>query len=772
MSKCFHCGDDIVTLTKFEDHEFCCTGCSSVYQIINNAGLSNFYKENSVGTKYSDTVYFDYLELPEIQKKVISYQDEKRTVVKFILPSIHCASCVWLLERLSKLSPGILFSEVDFLTKRITIHFNHNNLSLKEVGQLLNSIGYEPKLNFKKKNSSFKSLIIKIGVAGFCFGNIMLLSFPEYLGGDPSLEWKQFFSYLNIILSFPIVLYAAIPFYRGVQSALKAKKVSVDILIVIGIISLFGRSLYEIFVLNQGGYIDSLSGLVFFLLIGKWFQAKVFSELSFEKENSNYLPLAILKKGEDGFSIAELNKINNSDVIRVRNGEIVPFNSKVVSLKGKIDNSFITGEELPIPIKEGDKVFCGAQVLGEYLDLEVENIESEQLSDLWRSRSSSDEVDNELINSKVITVFTITILLIAISSFIFWSFESLERAFLASTSVLIIACPCALALSAPTVFGLILRKMAKHGLYLKSPTIIKKLSEIRNIVFDKTGTITNKKIKVEWHGDVLNETDQLVVNQMIKNSTHSLASELVRTGLPSIELNEYKEYPGEGMVAKVGGSEYKIGVSSFLGIENDGGGLRIYVEKEKQIVGKFVVKLSTRKGMEEMMTSLKGDFNSYLLSGDPGLVKSDYKHLFANPENIVKDASPETKRKKIVSLNNSVPTLMIGDGINDSLAFDSAHVGVSVIEKVGSFFPSCDGLLEGGKLKNLNSFISLSRYANQVLIFCYVFSFTYNIIGLYYAVTLSLTPLFSAILMPLSSVSVVVIANVALRLKFFKEIPE
>lgn len=769
MSNCFHCGDPIVHPVKQDEKTFCCQGCLSVYNIISNAGLDKYYDgEEQAGLNTSKkSLYLDFLDAEEVEGKLLSYKDNERSVVKFILPSIHCASCVWLLERLSALNPGIISSEIDFLSKRITIHFNHNTISLRQVGELLMNIGYEPKLDLEQRKRKINHLIIRIGVAGFAFGNIMLLSFPEYLGETTGGFWKGFFSLISVVLSIPLLTYCAYPFYRGVITAARSKRVSVDILIVLGIAALFFRSSYDIFILEGSGYLDSLGGLIFFLLMGKWFQAKVFSELSFEKSNSSYLPLAVLKQADKDFEVTPLNKVVKGDVIRLRNGEVVPFKSIIKSSDGVVENSFITGEELPISVKSGDIVYCGAQVRGEFIDLVVLDTKEDDLSDLWREQQRSSDESAHWLQNKVIPIFTYTIILIAITTFTYWWINSgVEKAFLAATSVLIIACPCAVALSGPTVFGITLRRFSKKGLFLKGAEVIKKLEGIKSIVFDKTGTITGKGMELSWVGEALTARQKAIISAIIENSSHPFASK-IRNAL-AVPLNDdvvlgfFNEDLGLGVTAVAEGVEYKIGSADFVDC-SAGSETSVYFKIDNEIVGHYEIRLSLRADIDKVFQNIRSNsIGTYILSGDPHLNVSSYSHLTAK-DHIIKGASPTDKRKFIELQNQKDSVLMIGDGINDSLAFDAADVGIAVVEETGAFFPSCDGILKAEHFKELPFFIAGAKYSKQVLVACFTFSFLYNAVGLYFAVTNQLTPLFAAILMPLSSATIVVLASLLLR---------
>ena len=762
-NQCFHCGDEIVTKIVYKDKNFCCDGCKGVYQIINNAGLDEFYQVNNtteaVGTKVG-TSYLDSLLDEKIANSLLSYKNNKYAIVSFVLPDVHCASCVWLLERLNKLNPNIIHSEIQFLKKRVTIRYDYHKVSLFDVAQLLQKIGYPPQFYKGETKKKDKSLLIKIGVAGFCFGNVMLLSFPDYVSEFTDLQLKDFFAYLSILLSLPVLFYCANIFYKNVYLGFKSKRLSIDFPIVLGIIALFSRSLYDIFVLNHPGYLDSFTGLIFFLLLGKWFQSKVFDELSFERNAQDYLPLAILKKNDKDYTITPLDAIKIGDTIKVRKNEIIPFDGSILSNSALIDYSFITGEVLPEEKLKNENLFCGGKVVGNDIEIVVSNTQRSNLFSLWQNNSSDKEISD-----KLIVAFTIIVVSLGLIAFAYhYNISGFQNAFLATTSIWIVACPCALALVQPTIRGTIIRRVAKHGIFLKSAKVVEKMKNTKNIVFDKTGTLTAKEYQCNFipqHNLNINiEQVFPYIYAIAKQSNHPLAAILLQNLAKynqQIKLDFFEEQDAQGMTAQCTLGTLKIGKLSYLNLpskSNQEGKIEIWAQLNNELLGCFYIALEDRHQLENILTQLGKNNQTYLLSGDPNLNKTKYQQ-WIKPDNIFSNQNPSDKKNRVDELKNIATTVMIGDGINDSLALQSADIGLAVVEQNGAFFPKCDGIILGTSLQNIPEMIEGIKKTNMIRNICFGFSFMYNSLGVFLAFNLQLTPLTASILMPLSTVTVI-----------------
>ncbi|HAK12312.1 MAG TPA: heavy metal translocating P-type ATPase, partial [Chitinophagaceae bacterium] len=285
-TSCYHCGEDCGT-APIHAHEkaFCCEGCKMVFEILNKSGMCDYYTiSNNPGNSQKIKVRegkFAFLDDAGIKQSLTSFQDEQQTHVTFYLPQMHCSSCLWLLENLHRINPYIISSKVNFTRKEAEIVFVHTDMSMRQVAELLTSIGYEPYISLqnlsKRKNFFDKSKIFKLGVAGFCFANIMLMSFPEYLGIDTKEQHLvNLFRYLNLALSLPVFFYSATEFYSSAWKSLKHRFLNIDAPIVLAIWVTFGRSLYEVLSNTGSGYFDSMSGIVFFMLVGRVLQDKTY----------------------------------------------------------------------------------------------------------------------------------------------------------------------------------------------------------------------------------------------------------------------------------------------------------------------------------------------------------------------------------------------------------------------------------------------------------------------------------------------------------------
>ncbi|MEM7108853.1 MAG: heavy metal translocating P-type ATPase metal-binding domain-containing protein, partial [Bacteroidota bacterium] len=577
LTSCYHCGDPCESESiRYEDKDFCCGGCQAVYELFQETDLGAIYDRRQEFVKSINR--FDFLESEDISNKLLDFQSATHNRVKLFLPAIHCSSCIYLLENLHRLDKAVIRVTVNFVKKEADILYQPDALSLKDVAVLLASVGYAPNFTKSGKESDKNTrgdngLSIKLGVAAFCFGNIMLLSFPEYLGFESTLDEKYsvFFSYLNIILALPILFFASRDYFVSALTGLQKRFVNIDVPIALGIITLFFRSTYEVLSLTGPGYFDSLAGLVFFLLIGKWFQSKTYQNLSFERDYKSYFPLASLRLVGQKEISTPIDQLDKGDLVITRNGEIIPADGMLMEGEARIDYSFVTGESRPIKVKKGEMLYAGGRQLGQRIKTTLLKKSSQSyLTNLWNSQVFKTETDGyaKLLVNKVSKYFTAVVLSIALLSFGYWFLMDKTVMWQAFTAVLIVACPCALALSAPFTNGNMLRWMGKAKLYLKGADVIESLAQIDTLVFDKTGTLTTTSdTKIDYRGEGLSELDFAVLKAMTGNSTHPI-SQKIHNFLSSdthLVLDHFKELPGKGLVAIYNEVEYKLGSNKWLG---------------------------------------------------------------------------------------------------------------------------------------------------------------------------------------------------------------
>ncbi len=780
---CYHCGESCSDKSyNIGEKIFCCNGCKTVYELLEENNLCTYYNlDDNPGLSKKDEIKknYDFLDDLELKEKLIDFTDGKITTVTFNIPQVHCSSCIWILENLYKMDEGIISSEANFLRKIVSIKFNEEKTNLKNVVILLNSIGYEPDLNLAEKEVEKSALInkklwYKIGVAGFAAGNIMLFSFPEYLSLNSltSDNVKHVFKYLNILFALPVFFYSASDYFISAYKGLKKKIVNVDVPISLGIIVLFLRSLYEIFTNTGTGYLDSMTALVFFLIVGKMFQNKTYAALNFERNYKSYFPIAVTIIKNKKETTKPVEKLNVGDRIVIKNHELIPADSILINGNAFIDYSFVTGESNPVEKINGDLIYAGGRQTGGAIEVEtIKEVSQSYLTRLWNN-SIFDKDDGSKIDAFVNVVskyFTFTVLSIAFAAGLYWFPISKDLAFNALTAVLIIACPCALALSTPFTLGNAMRIFGRNKFYIKNTHIVEKLSVITSIVFDKTGTITEtKSAKVTFNGDKLSDYEVKLVGSLIRNSSHPLSKNILCLfgNKQLLNISDYKEIPGQGISAKIDKKLVAIGSRIYVTNEQDNNrnnlSTKVYLSIDNITKGFFAIGNNYRPKLNEVISSLEKNYKLAILSGDNDSEREVLLKIFEKNTEMKFKQTPFDKLNYIEELQkNNEKVLMIGDGLNDAGALRKSNVGISIAEDINNFSPACDGILDSESFSKLNKFIKFAGTSKNIIILSFIISFIYNLIGISFAVQGLLSPVFSAILMPLSSISVVVFATVS-----------
>ena len=675
------------------------------------------------------------------------------------------------MENLQKLQNGINSSIVNFPNKKVRITFDSSKVTLKELVYLLSSIAYEPYIsldNYEEgKKKVDRSLIYKLGIAFFCFGNIMLLSFPEYFEAEEFWinQYRGFFRWLIFALSLPSFLYSASDYYVSAYKSIKSKMLNIDIPIALGILVMFIRSTVDIvFDLGQG-FFDSLTGLIFFMLLGKLFQQKTYSFLSFERDYKSYFPIAITKIDSHGKETSvQVYDIEKGDRLLIRNQELIPVDGILISDKASIDYSFVTGEAIPIEKKSGDKLYAGGKIIGNIIELEVLfSVSQSYLTQLWSNDVFQKKINqkHKTITDKISQYFTPILLLLALVVFIVWLFKDISMAFNVLTAILIVACPCALALTAPFTLGNVLRIMGNQKMYLKNATVIEQLAKVDTIVFDKTGTITsNKKSSVHFNGDELSNEELKLLKNIIRGSNHPLSRKIYEY-LPkseNIEVTYFNEITGKGIEAKIAYKSILIGSASLVDvIENEiSKQTKVHIKIDGKYKGFYSFDNQYRIGIEELFKNLANNYELKILSGDNDGEKEILNELLPDNTELIFNQKPEQKLEYIEKLQlQGKNVMMIGDGLNDAGALAQSNVGISISENVNVFSPACDGIMDASQFSKIGYYLKFSKNAMLTIYMSFGLSLLYNLVGLTFAISGNLSPLVAAIIMPLSSITVV-----------------
>jgi Cu+-exporting ATPase len=775
---CYHCGDECgKNGVQFDEKEFCCNGCKTVYEIFSSNGLSTFYEiEAKAGTTPNELRgKYNFLDNQEIVEKLVEFNEEGVQVVSLMIPSIHCSSCIWVLENLNRLHPAITVSQVDFPKKTIRVTYKTGDFSLKALVLLLGSIGYEPNISLEtlegKKNTVDRSLIYKLGVAGFAFGNVMLLSFPEYFEVEEFWldQYKGVFRWLMFAFSLPVVFYAAQDYFVSAYKGLRSKLLNIDVPIALGILVLFLRSTMDVALDLGSGFFDSLTGLVFFLLLGKFFQQKTYAYLSFERDYKSYFPIAVTRLGTDGKEEdIQIYKIKKGDRILIRSQEIIPVDCILIKGTAEVDYSFVTGESQAVFKESGEKLFAGGKQLSGVLEVEVlKSVSQSYLTQLWGSSVFSKDKASQFqtLTDRIGKRFTIAVLTIAFLATAFWLYYDSSMALNVFTAVLIIACPCAIALAAPFTLGNMLRIFGKHRFYLKNTNVIERLAQIDMAIFDKTGTLTTtKRETILYEGVELTTEETALLKTTLRASNHPLSRSLydILKSNAIMTLDEFQEHTGKGIEGRANQHSIKVGSATYVGKETTAelANTAVYVSSDEDVKGRFVFKNTYRDGVKEIFADLASYMEVGILSGDNDGEREQLEKILPSQAQLLFNQKPEDKLEYIGKMQKSHQVLMVGDGLNDAGALAQSNVGVAVSENVNVFSPACDGIMDATSLGKLPTFMQLSKKSIQVIKLSFMLSLCYNIVGLYFAVTGQLQPVIAAILMPLSSISIVAFTTV------------
>lgn len=759
-----------------------------VYEILHQNDMCQFYDlDEKAGVRIktpTDQSDYAFLKDAETQRQLIDYEDEAQVKVTFSLPQIHCSACIWLLEHLYRFHDGITQSKVNFVKKEIYLTYRKEALTLQNLAALLASVGYAPdiRLNSLQEEKSSRryradrQFLYQLGVAAFAFGNIMLLSFPEYLGLDNLSDGAhyQFFGYLNGLLALPVLLYSGQPYWQSAWISLRKRHLNIDVPITIGMLTLFGRSAYEVVSGTGAGYWDSLAGLVFFLLIGKWFQQRTYHQISFDRDYTSYFPIAAYVKRGDQWESTPLTQLAVGDRVRVKDQELIPADGHLVAGEGRIDYSFVTGESEAVRREIGSLLYAGGRQQGGTIELVLSRVVSQSyLTQLWNNEAFEKEKETAFDSTleRISRFFTPAIMLIATVAGLYWWWADSSVALNAFTAVLIIACPCAIALSVPFALGNMMRQLGKRGFFVKHTSVIERLSQVTHLVLDKTGTMTETgSLTVRYEGLPLDDERRSWVQAVARASSHPISQAIAKEWSAATQphqLTAVTSVAGQGISAEVAGHTILIGRPSWVDATTVQQGTVVAIDGK--VVGAFQARHQLRTGLAGMLEGLRERYRLYLLSGDHAGEAATFAPYFGDQMRF--EQHPKDKLAFVRDLQRGVAgatVVMVGDGLNDAGALQQSDVGIAVSEDAQYFSPACDVVMAADEVAHLGDYLTLSRQGMRIVRAALGISFFYNVVGLYFAVQGLLSPVIAAILMPLSSVTVVTFGVLATHGVFYR----
>lgn len=789
---CYHCGTACgATALEHDQHSFCCPGCRTVYELLTENGLGQFYqldRERSAPAAIPAAPNkYAYLDDPSVRDRFVDFSDGRTTRVTFRLPAIHCIACVWLLENLFRLEPGIGKTTVHFDRQEAVVVFDPTKVSLSRVAALLESIGYEPDLKLadldRRAHAVPRRLWLQLGVAGFAFGNTMLFSLPAYFGLDSAsgASFRHLVGWLSLVLALPVVAFSAADYWRASWVSFRQRRMTLDVPIALGIAALFLQSTFEVISGHGEGYFDSLAGLLFYLLCGKVFQHKTFERLAFDRDYRSFFPLSVTRRNPAPGATASteervsLSQVAVGDRLVIRHGELIPADARLVEGVAEMDYSFVTGESEPVTKSTGAHLYAGGRQMGGVIEVTtVKPVSQSHLTSLWNQaafRKSKDDTFNTVTN-RYSRRFTWIILGIAVSAALYWSMTDAVRAIRAFSGVLIVACPCALALAAPFTLGAAVRALGRRHIFLRNADVVETLARVDTVVFDKTGTLTAaQRSEVHFAGESLAAEAATAIRAIAGQSTHPL-SRTVSTWLglrPDVAsgtspvLSEFREIAGSGVEGRCNGRWIRLGSPVFVegaAAAASTEGSAVSVSMDGRVLGRFVISSALRPEVDDLVRQLSHRHELALLSGDNERDRRLFESIFGAGARLHFNQSPLTKLTFVRELQEQGhAVMMVGDGLNDAGALQQGDVGVAVVENIGSFSPASDVILDATRVPRLAAVLNYARQSVGVVRAGFLISTLYNVVGIGIAASGRLSPVVCAILMPLSSITVIAFSS-------------
>ena len=774
---CLHCGEelDLSNVVFSNGNYFCCTGCSSVFELLNTLGLGNFYKikEEQNIEKTGRPIdpekaeEYGYLDQDNFINQYTS--SEYPLKMDFYIEGIHCGACLWLIEKIPDYAPHIESVSLNMSSSVATVNFKDEKKFssfpeiVKRFGYKAHPIKIDEEAQELKRKENRKSLI-RLSIAAVCAGNIMLLSAAIYSGAEG--VFAKHFGLLNLLLSLPVVAYCAVPFYKSVISSLRSRRVTVDIPIVFVIVVGFFLSTYNYLNGNDQVYFDSVTTFIFLLLASRYFLKSIQERIT-KKEPAGRLlfsqnRILIWDNQNKQFFLEPIEDLRAGQKVKLKKGERIPLDGELLSPDAELNLSVLTGENIPQTVLKHDVIYAGS-----ILESEQAIIEVTKTGDSTRIGKLLDEVEknyrskisSSTYSDKFATIFTLLVGVIAIISFVTIStIISPATALSRVMAFVLIACPCAFVFALPLSLGFSLNSAVEKGILIKSTQIFEKLPHVTNIFFDKTGTLTKGVYKIlKWNTEKLSEYDQAAIVAIEKESSHPIARAIVsHLGDKDVKLpgvTNFKHIYTKGIEARVGNHIYEFMSDKDIKSSNDINEIittKIVINKDGETLSELYLGDSLKEDAKFVVNLLRNKgYKLHILSGDnENNVKQTALKLGIAEEDIYWEQTPEEKALIVKGLKHS---MMIGDGLNDTSAFSSADVGVSVQGSVEESLKVSDAYILNNNLINIADLLEHGNITKKSIKRNTLFSVAYNITAGTLALLGYINPLAAAVLMPLSS---------------------
>jgi Cu2+-exporting ATPase len=809
---CFHCGlpiepeaDYHVRLDGAERH-FCCFGCQSVCGAIYEAGLQGYYQRTPEGALLGpppepprDVEIYDF---DEVQQEFTTCSGDIRDI-HLLVEGIHCAACVWLIERGLQREPGVRSVSVNLAAKRLHLSWDSQRSKLSDLIRSLARIGYsavpyDPESAEGVIKKANRSMLYRLFFAGFAMMNMMWISIALYSGADQD-EFREFFHWMGLALATPTLLYAGYPFYRGAFGGLRGGHLTMDMPIAIGLSVTYLYSLYVTVTGSKMGevYFDTVTNLIFVILIGRYLEGMFRHQaVSATKRLMELQPRVAIVMFDGQEQMTPIRGVKLGDQVLIKPGYKVPVDGVVLEGHSAVDESMLSGESVPVNKAAGATVSAGTVNTSGALLVEVRTLlQDTTLSKIIRlvEEAQTSKAPIQRLADTIVPWFVLVTLICATLTFFFWNAQDFEIALMAATSVLIITCPCALGMATPMSIAVASGLGAKHGILVKNGLVLETLSRVNHFVFDKTGTLTEGKMSVaQMHVAPGVEPQEALrcAAAVERYSEHSVAKAIIAKAVEQqlnyrdMEVKGFHATAGLGVEAVVAGQAMLLGSAEWLTRQNivldaplqaqahefEAQAMScVHVALEGVHVAVFALADKLRGDAQQLVNELRAaGIGLTLLSGDRKPVADAIARQLGGME-VIAEVLPQDKDQVIQRLQQGGAVVaMVGDGINDAPALIRADVGIALGSGTDVSVESADIVLMHNELDKVRLATLLSRRTLRTIKQNIGLSFVYNAIMVPLAMMAKVSPLVAAITMPISSL--VVIGNAArIRTLFRKE---
>ncbi|HYR05573.1 MAG TPA: heavy metal translocating P-type ATPase [Gallionella sp.] len=800
---CFHCGLPISAGADYHawldgaERQFCCLGCQSVCSAIFEAGLQGYYQRTPEGTLLGpppelpkDIEIYDF---DEVQQEFITCSGDVRDI-HLLVEGIHCAACVWLIERGLQRVPGVQSANVNLAAKRLHLRWDNRRSKLSDILRALARIGYaavpyDPESAEGAIKKANRAMLYRLFFAGFAMMNMLWVSIALYSGASRD-EFREFFHWIGMALATPTLLYAGYPFYRGAFGGLRGGRLTMDVPIAIGLSVTYAYSLYVTVSTSKSGevYFDTVTNLIFVILIGRYLEGMFRHQaVSATKRLMELQPRVAIVMRDGDEQMTPIRGVKPGDRVLIKPGYKVPVDGIVIEGHSAVDESMLSGESTPVGKSIGAQVSAGTLNTSGALLVEVRTLlQDTTLAKIIRlvEEAQSSKAPIQRLADTIVPWFVLVTLVCAALTFFIWNAMDFEVALMAATSVLIITCPCALGMATPMSIAVASGLGAKHGILIKNGLVLETLSKVNHFVFDKTGTLTEGRMSVaQLHvaSGVSKEEVLCSAAAVERYSEHSVAKAIVaeadarQLSYRDIAAVGFQATAGLGVEARIDGKSVLLGSAEWLrqrgsaldaGLQAQAHELEtqamscVHVAKDGKHLAVFALADKLRSDTQQLVNELRtAGIAMTLLSGDRRPVAEAVARQLGGME-VIAEVLPQDKDSVIRRLQQGGAVVaMVGDGINDAPALIRADVGIALGSGTDVSVESADIVLMHNELDKVRLATLLSRRTLRTIRQNIGLSFVYNAIMVPLAMLAMVTPLVAAITMPISSL--VVIGNAA-----------